>query len=132
MIDLGSTFEAPGALLPDMRLLTSDVDKVRGFLYAQARRLQTARGSLWYAKNYGLDMREFVNDLENPRIAEQSINGELLKDERCAQCTTEIIVLASGAWQVTTNPQAKDGTVFVLVFQVSETSAVLLNADVVG
>jgi len=122
MIDLGSTFEAPGALLPNMRLLTSDVDKVRGFLYAQARRLQTPRGSLWYAKNYGLDMREFVCDTENPRVAEQAINGELLKDERCARATTAITVNANGSWTVTTNIFAQDGTVYTLVFYVTETS----------
>lgn len=126
-IDLGSTFEANGALLPSMRLFTSDVDKVRGFLYTCARWLNTKRGSVWYAKNRGLDMREYVCDTENPRIAEQAINGELLKDERCSRCVTSITVNANGSWTVFTNVYTQDGTAYTLVFLVTETSITLLR-----
>jgi hypothetical protein len=126
-IDLGSTFEAPGQLLPGMRLLTSDTDKARGFLYNCARWLNTPRGSVWYAKNRGLDMRQFVCDSENPRIAEQAINGENLKDERCSRSVTAITVGADGSWTVTTNIYAQDGTVFTLVFLVTESSVSVLR-----
>ena len=132
-IDLGADFETPGGeLLPDMRLLTSDNDKALGFLYSQARRLQMPRGSLWFDRNAGLDMREFVNDVETPANAMLAINGEMLKDERCARCDTQITVNADGSWTVTTNPQSQDGTVFSLVFLVTSTSAALLAQSVVS
>ena len=130
-IDLGSDFEAPGQLLPDMRLLTSNNDKALGFLYAQARRLQMPRGSLWFDRNAGLDMREFVNDVQTPANAMLAINGEMFKDERCARCDTQITVNADGSWSVTTNPQAQDGTVFSLVFLVTAANSALLSASVV-
>lgn len=131
-IDLGADFETPGGeLLPDMRLLTSDNDKALGFLYSCRIRLQMPRGSLWFDRNAGLDMREFVNDVETPANAMLAINGELLKDERCARCDTKITVNANGSWSVTTNPQSKDGTVFQLVFLVTAANSTLLAASVV-
>jgi hypothetical protein len=90
------------------------------------------RGSLWFDRNAGLDMREFVNDVETPANAMLAINGELLKDERCARCDTQITVNANGSWNVVTNPQSKDGTVFQLVFLVNATNSALLSASVVS
>jgi hypothetical protein len=132
-IDLGADFETPGGeLQPDMRLLDSDNGKALCFLYACRTRLQMPRGSLWFDRNAGLDMREFVNDVETPANAMLAINGELLKDERCARCDTQITVNANGSWNVVTNPQSKDGTVFQLVFLVNATNSALLSASVVS
>jgi len=130
-IDLGSDFETVnGQLLPDMRLMVSSDDKARAYLACCARRLTMPNGSLALLgdADAGLDMREYVNDTETPAVAEQAINGELLKDERTARCSTAISVNPDGSWEVTTNPQAQDGAVYKLVFVVTSADAALLSA----
>lgn len=125
-IDLGSDFEAPGELRPDLRLMTSDADKARAFLQGQARALNMPRGTLWYSRNRGLNVSEFVADSIDPRIAQQQITDELLKDERCARCTTTITVSPLGAWTIQSDMTAIDGTKYQLVFIATEDSASLL------
>lgn len=57
---------------------------------AMARRLVTPRGALWYAPQYGYDLRQF---LKGPVPAVAVVNGnvenELLKDERVEDVTAD-------------------------------------------
>jgi len=127
--DPGSSFEAPGELLPDMRLMVSLPDKARAFLYDIARSLNMPRGALWYAQDRGTPICEFIADVVDPRVAASQINAECKKDSRCARATTDIVVAAGGAaWSISINVYAKDGTVYELVFLASAEKATLLLA----
>jgi hypothetical protein len=127
MSDFGSTFDAPGDLTPSMRLLSTDLEKERGLLQSWARRLNMDLGSLWYDPNAGLSMRDFVADDEDPSVAATQINQELLKDERCAKCTTNIDVVPGG-WLVTVKPSVDSGATYSLVFKVTADKSSLLTA----
>ncbi len=129
-IDLGSDFECPGDFLPSMLLLESDDGKARAYLQACRVRLQMPRGSLWFDRDAGTDIREFVSDLETPARAASAINAELFKDERTADCVTSITVNADGSWDIVTNAQVKDGTTYELVFRATAASSELLTAGV--
>lgn len=129
--DPGADFEAPGTLLPDMRLLTSDADKRRGFLNRQARALNMPRGALWYSQNRGLNISDFIGDSLDPKIAEQLIDAELLKDEACARSATTIAAdVRTSSWVISTLMTAIDGTQYQLVFAASAANAQLLTAQV--
>lgn len=124
--DPGSDFETvSGQLLPDMRLMVSEVDKARAFLAAIARRLRMPRGGLWFDPDAGLSICEFVADTVDSRIAAQQINAECLKDERCARATTDIVV-AGATWTISTTLTARDGKTYQLVFSATAQSALLL------
>jgi phage baseplate assembly protein W len=60
---------------------------------ALARRLTTARGSLFYDKNYGTDLRMYLNEgLTNEAIwrVKASVESECLKDERVARASADV------------------------------------------
>lgn len=127
-VDFGSDFEAPGELLPDMRLLENEQDKTRAFLASVARGLNMPRGALWFSPNDGLSISEFVADIVDKRVASQQINAECLKDERVARAETAIVGTAE-QWDIKTTVFAKDGSVYQLVFRATADSAALLSAE---
>lgn len=128
MADLGSDFDrSNGGLLPDMRLLESPADQGRAFMQSQAERLLTDRGALWYDLNYGTNIRNYIADDTDPAVAADAINKELLKDERCARCTT-LITVSGNSWNITTSPVAVTGVTYDLTFVVSADKAALLTA----
>lgn len=127
MTDLGSDFDRPnGDLTPDMRMLETPAEQGVAFMQAQAERLLTPRTALWYDLNYGLDMRKYIADDEDPAVASDAINRELLKDERCARCST-LITVSGSTWNVVTSPATADGQVYDLTFTVSATKVSLLT-----
>ena len=128
--DFGSTFETKnGGLTPAMRLLTTDAGKLAGWLASLARRLAATPGALWYDPNYGFGLANLVADDEEPSVAAELINQCFKQDERCASCTTTIVVSANGSeWTITSNPVAQDGAVYELVFLASASKASLLTA----
>ena len=127
MSDLGSDFDCPGDLKPDARLLTSPTEQITAWLQALARRLQTPRGALFYDTDYGLDLRSYLSDDEEPAVAAHEINQELLKDERTSRCTTDIAV-AADSWTITSTPTFVDGATYALTFLVTAGSIDLLTA----
>lgn len=128
MADLGTDFDrAGGDLSPDMRLLESTADQGVAFIQAQFERLLTPRGALWYDLDYGLDIRVYIADDTEPAVAADAINKELLKDERCARCTT-LITVSGNSWQITTNPVAVTGVAYELTFTASSEKISLLTA----
>jgi len=65
-----------------------------------ARRLETARGGLFYDSQYGLDLREMVNDtatLANARKRQTQIKGEVEKDERVQRATVTVTYLLNSS-----------------------------------
>lgn len=130
MSDLGSDFDTPdGELKADMRLLETDQEKILAWLQALARRLQQPRGSLWYDLDYGLDIRTYVSDDEEPAVAAHDINQECLKDERTGTCLTDISVQPDGSWLVNTTPSTRDGAAYSLTFLVTESKIELLRTS---
>lgn len=127
MSDLGSDFDRSNGLSPDMRLLESPQDQGLAFMQSQVERLLTPRGALWYDLNYGLDIRIYIADDTDPPVAADAINKELLKDERCARCTT-LITVSGNSWNITTSPVAVTGVTYDLTFSVSADKASLLTA----
>lgn len=127
MTELGSDFDrTDGDLTPDMRLLESPTDQGIAFMQSQSERLLTKRGALWYDRDYGLDVRRYIADDENPAVASNAINRELLKDERCARCPT-LITVSGSSWNIVTSPATKDGQIYDLTFAVSASKIELLT-----
>lgn len=58
---------------------------------AIARRITTPRGKLWYAPDYGYDVRRWLGASDPPvgSIA-AAISSEARKDERVEDCTTKV------------------------------------------
>jgi len=81
---------------PLMSALSDDDPRV----VAQAclRRLQTPRGGIWYDdEDYGLDLREFLRLPTNALGGIPSrIDGELRKDERVRNTSTQVQVINNG------------------------------------
>ena len=99
---------------------------------AIARRLSTPRGGLFYAPNYGTDIRDMLNDSMTPdRIAQiqGSVEAEALKDDRVlsAQCVASFSFAAS---TLAVNLQlATAAGPFRLVLGVTSVTVSILNAD---
>ena len=85
-VDYGNDTEC----VSDLTYARREVDGEVMMGQAMARRLTTVRGSLFYAPEYGYDLRQF---LKGPTPAESVINGniehEILKDERGEDVTAE-------------------------------------------
>lgn len=111
-----------------MRLLSSDAEKILAWLQNQAERLMTPRGAIFYDLGYGLDVRSYIGDDEDPAVAAHEINQQLLQDERTATATTNISVNADGSWTIKSYPGTADGTVYELSFSVTGDKTTLLSA----
>jgi hypothetical protein len=134
MTELGSDFDRSGPggdLTAAMRLLSTPAEQVLAWLQNQAERLQTPRGAVWYDRNYGLDMRTYVADDEDPAVASHEINQELLKDERTIRARTDIQA-AGNTWRVTIAVTYLDGKEYSLTFSVAAASSVLLLSSAIA
>lgn len=129
MSDLGSDFAAPGGdLTTDMRSYDTDAQKLVGFLESLAERLQTPRGALFYDLAYGLDMRSYLSDDEEPAIAGHEIEQQCLQDERCATCNVSIVVAAGGDWQISIAGSTDTGAVYDFTFLVNSSKVTILTS----
>ena len=60
---------------------------------ALARRLTTPRGGLWYAPNYGTDVRAWLNEAITPDILsrlKRAVEGECAADERVQTVNADV------------------------------------------
>ena len=83
------------AALPDLEPRLPLQSGLRNLGEAIARRLQTPRGSLFYAPNYGTDIRAWLNeamttdDLFRAKVA---VEAECEKDERVLSADAEVVL----------------------------------------
>lgn len=100
-------------------------------LYALVRRLSTARGSLFYDLEYGLDLRTYINgEIDNNILDEIRVNieQELEKDERVqsARCSLEFNESAF-TLKVTIQVTPYSGRTFILILSVDKLTVELLQ-----
>ena len=85
-VDYGNDTEA----VSDLTFARRQVDGEIMMAQAMARRLTTRRGELFYAPDYGYDLRQFLKGSVPPTsVINGNIENELLKDERIADVTAE-------------------------------------------
>lgn len=77
-VDLGVTLYDDGDLSSDMR----QVSGIESLGLALQRRLSTSRGSLWYDRDYGTNLCDFIHQAGGAYPIEQATETECLKDER--------------------------------------------------
>lgn len=89
------------ACVSDLDPMLRDQTGVMVYLEAIARRLQTPRGMLIGAPDYGLDIRGFLHgavDLtRGPRLIAAKIEAECLKDERTTSCRASVRFLGAAS-----------------------------------
>jgi hypothetical protein len=90
------------------------------------RRLQTPRGGLWYDRDYGADVRQFLNGSRSKFAVAAVVEAEALKDERVEEASADVtftdttleivlrIVTAAGPFDLTIG--VSDLTVALLSF----------------
>ncbi len=123
--DLGCVFdlEATCAPVTGRKLLAQAI----------ARRLITPRGRLIDDANYGTDLTEFINeDMSKRDIAMllSAINAEVMKDERVASVTIDIIAPPNltGAYTIRIDLEDADGP-FSMTVAASSVTLELLKVD---
>ncbi len=85
-VDYGNDTEA----VSDLTFPRSQVEGEIMMAQAMARRLTTRRGGLFYAPDYGYDLRQFLKGSVPPTsVINGNIENELLKDDRVADVTAE-------------------------------------------
>lgn len=112
----------------DIDAVGTEVSGYVAFAQSIARRVTTPRGSLLDDANYGIDIRDYLNaemstgDLQK---IEATCRGEIVKDERVADCT----VSASFANKVLTLYITVTGTTLDVAFtlNVSDVTIELLT-----
>lgn len=94
------------------------------------RRLTTPRGALWYAPNYGLDLRVYLNETITPEILEEIrilVEQECEKDPRVLLASAQVQAAPRHRLVVEVVAETDTGPV-PLVLQVSRVSVEVLNA----
>ncbi len=92
-----------------------------------ARRLLTPRGALWYAPDYGYDIRGLLHDdVAQEGLVEANIEAEALKDDRVLGCVAS--VARSGELLTVSVRLELDEGPFALVLNVSQLNVELLFA----
>jgi hypothetical protein len=130
MTDYGSDFAGVTDLDPQMTAL--DGASGKSLTQALARRFDCPRRGLFYDQTYGLALSQFVLDIIDPKVAEQAIISEALKDERVARCLCAITPQLDGSWKIQINPQTESGATYSLVFTASATNVTLISSTAVG
>jgi phage baseplate assembly protein W len=117
-MDLGSDF----AGILDIDAALTVVSGWRNLGHALARRLTTANGSLFYAPDYGYDLRSLLNAAvrDTTRIAQRIIQ-EMLKDKRVESATANVVFDGNTLTaHVGITPKGDDNPSFSLVMNVSQ------------
>ncbi len=85
-VDYGNDTEC----VSDLTFARRRVDGETMMAQAMARRLTTGRGTLFYAPEYGYDLRQFLRgSVPAESVLNGNIENELLKDERVEDVTVE-------------------------------------------
>lgn len=105
-------------------------DGIDNLLEALGRRLITPRGGLWYAPNYGLDIRQFINESISDGGYEMSalIEGELEGDERVLNATVTVDVLTLDTITFQATIETLQGP-FQLIGTADSARGVILSAE---
>jgi hypothetical protein len=88
-----TVYGADLACLEDLDFeLTPVVNHRYGCALAIARRWLTVRGTLWYAPDYGYDVRQYLGaaSVTSVGFIEAALEAEALKDERVAACEVRV------------------------------------------
>ena len=119
--DYGTDFEGIDDVLPTMRMISGPPVVIESLL----RRFRTPRGTLWYARNYGTDLRQFINgSASNSQIA-RAVELECRKDARVLSVSVDV-ERAENTITITLRLELGDGP-FVAVIGVDELTVELLN-----
>jgi len=129
MPDFGSDFSA----ITDIDAPLTVVDGTLGLGQALLRRITTPRGALWYAPDYGIDVRAYINTTTDPRVIEQAIESELLNEERIDDVTATLTVVSGSqltdgqSWSIALAVETDEGPfAFTLTIDLV-TSTILLT-----
>lgn len=118
---------------PDLDLSFAPLSGLQVLAQALVRRLETDRGTLVYAPDYGIGIRSWLNESVTARRIEELValvEGECLADERIGAVAVKAVWLpASSSLQLTIAITPADGVTppFQLVVAVSALSIDLLS-----
>lgn len=123
----GSDFSGVEDIDFGLTVLTGEAGERRALAQAVTRRFLTPRGGLPYAPGYGLDIRSFLVDTANPRMAEGLIAAEARKNSRIHRATATIAVDPdTQAWTVDLALVPVDAGPFRLTFLVTAETVSLI------
>lgn len=115
----GSDFAGVDDIDFNLTFLEGEAPETLGLVQAIARRFLCQRGGLFYADDYGMDLRSFVADSVPLDIAQGLIGAEARKDERVTLATCEITLDVKGAWIVVISVVGSQDETFTLTFLVT-------------
>ncbi len=92
---------------------------------AVVRRLQTPRGGLWYDRDYGTDLRAFLNGSRSRFRVASAVEQEARKDERVEAAEADV-TFTDATMRVDLSLTLEDG-VFDLVLNVSALTVELVT-----
>lgn len=127
MVDFGGDISGVTDLSANMR----EVSGESALVEAAARRLSTSAGRLFYAQDYGYDLRRFINadPRTKPRIESQA-ETELVKDERIDGADVDVTFLPDAVppaltLEITLTPS--EGPTFAFTLNVTATTFAILH-----
>jgi len=128
MSNLGTDFACVDDINANLSQATSGN---RCLAEAIARRISTARGTLFYDTDYGTDIRSRLNGIEAREITALAIENEALKDERVKDVKValdfgELGTAQQGTLLISLELTASDGP-FVLVLSVNDLTVEILE-----
>lgn len=123
-MDLGSDF----AGILDVDAALTVVSGWRNLGHALARRLTTPNGSLFYAPDYGYDLRSLLNAaVRDVGRIESRIVQEMLKDKRVAKATATVTFDGETLTaHIGITPKGQDNPAFSLVMNVAQLNVTTL------
>lgn len=127
MTDFGTDIATIGGLGKKFRL----VDGLTNYAQAIVRRLSTPRGGLFYAPDYGYDVREFLNETDSAEARfslEVNAAAECEKDPRTLSADAELTEVGDGDFRLRLALETTEGPV-ALVLNVERLTVEVLNAD---
>lgn len=123
--EYGSDFHATD----DLDANLSEIEGPLTLLENSYRRLDTARGGLWYVSGYGMNIKTFLADagLSNDTKADK-IRDEILKDERAQDCIVTYTTPAPNALDFDINIVGLLGETYDLTLKLDGTNAnIIIN-----
>lgn len=126
-MSVGTDISTAGGLDPYFRPISGR----RVVAEAVVRRLSTPRGGLHYAPDYGLDLREFLNEGFTPRqlfTLKSSIEAEVEKDPRIQSCTATLDTPSTDRLRIRLSITDAEGP-FRLVLSVDQLTVDLLRVE---
>lgn len=122
-----------GGTVDDLDANLSFVSGRRALLQALADRYSTPKGSLWYAPEYGDDLRRFIGAAVDPRVIESAAESEGLEDERVQDISATVAesadqLLLTSTITLSINVTDADGP-FEFTLAVSAVSAKIITGS---